>query len=129
MRYLVLLSPTSVPSTPPPPDLMEAIMQLGADATTAGALLDTAGLQPAGAALVRLAAGDVHVTDGPFTETKEIISYAVYDVASREEAIEWTSRFLRLHRDLWAGWEGEAQVLPFFTMPSGQVDAAGPQHR
>ena len=37
-----------------------------------------------------------------------MISYAIYDVRSRDEAVEWTSRFMRLHRDLWPGWEGEA---------------------
>jgi hypothetical protein len=31
----------------------------------------------------------VTVTDGPFTESKELISYALYDLRSREEAIEW----------------------------------------
>lgn len=45
MRYLVLLKGTT-PGTPPPPELMAAIMQLGEDATAAGALLDTAGLAP-----------------------------------------------------------------------------------
>ena len=40
MRYLVLLKGTT-PGTPPPPELMAAIMQLGEEATAAGALLDT----------------------------------------------------------------------------------------
>ncbi len=40
-----------------------------------------------------------------------MISYVVYDVVSKEEAVEWTSRFMTLHRDLWEGWEGEARVL------------------
>ena len=43
--------------------------------------------------------GRLGVTDGPFTETKELISYALYDVRSKEEAVEWTNRFLRLHQD------------------------------
>ena len=45
MRYLILLQGTN-PPTPPPAELMEAIMKLGADATKAGVLLDTAGLMP-----------------------------------------------------------------------------------
>jgi hypothetical protein len=111
MRYLILLSGVQ-PPTPPPPGLMEAIMKLGEEATQAGALLDTAGLAPSAAgARVELAAGNVTVTDGPFTESKEMISYALYDVRTKEEAVEWAARFIRIHRDLWAGWEGTAEVL------------------
>ncbi|MEV4460482.1 YciI family protein [Microbispora sp. NPDC049633] len=111
MRYMVLLR-AAQPATPPPADLMEAIAKLGQEATVAGALLDTAGLAPGvSGAAVRLAEGGLSVTDGPFAESKELISYALYDVRSKEEAVEWTSRFMRLHRDLWEGWEGEAEVV------------------
>ena len=111
MRYMLLLSGTN-PATPPPPALFEAIMKLGGEATEAGVLLDTAGLLPsASGARVSLAGGKVTVTDGPFTESKELISYALYDVRSKEEAIEWASRFVRLHRDLWPGWEGQTDIL------------------
>ncbi|MGW5264545.1 YciI family protein [Microbispora sp. NPDC004025] len=111
MRYMVLLR-AAQPATPPPADLMEAIAKLGQEATVAGALLDTAGLAPSvSGAAVRLAEGGLSVTDGPFAESKELISYALYDVRSKEEAVEWTARFMRLHRDLWEGWEGEAEVV------------------
>jgi hypothetical protein len=114
MRYMVLLK-AAQPSSPPPPDLMEAIAKLGEDATKAGALLDTAGLAPsAEGARVQLSGGRLSVTDGPFAEAKEMISYALYQVRSKEEAVEWASRFMRLHRDLWEGWEGEAEVLRVF---------------
>ena len=43
-----------------------------------------------------------------------MISYALYQVRTKAEAVEWTSRFMKLHRDLWAGWEGEASVLKVF---------------
>jgi hypothetical protein len=111
MRYMMLLSGTSPPA-PPPPELFEAIMKLGGEATEAGVLLDTAGLLPsASGARVSLAGGTVTVTDGPFTESKELISYALYEVRSREEAIEWASRFIKVHRDHWAGWEGTTDIL------------------
>ena len=114
MRYLVLLQ-AAQPDGPPPAELMEGIMRLGADATKAGALLDTAGLAPSAAgAKVGVVGGQLTVTDGPFTEAKEMISYALYQVRSKEEAVEWTSRFLRLHQETWPGWEGEAQVLRVF---------------
>ena len=122
MRYLILLKATQ-PASPPPAELMEAIMTLGAEATAAGALLDTAGLAPSAAgAQVRLYGGKLSVTDGPFAEAKETISYALYQVQSQEEAVEWASRFLKLHRDLWEGWEGEADVLKVF----GPEDFANP---
>ena len=111
MRYLMLLSGTN-PATPPPPALFEAIMKLGGEATAAGVLLDTAGLLPSQAgARVTLAGGKVTVTDGPFTESKELISYALYEVRSVQEAIEWASRFMKVHRDLWPGWEGNTDIL------------------
>ncbi|HEV2376171.1 MAG TPA: YciI family protein [Streptosporangiaceae bacterium] len=111
MRYIMLLSGTN-PATPPPPELFEAIMKLGGEATEAGVLLDTAGLLPSAAgARVALTGGNVTVTDGPFTESKELISYALYDVRSKEEAIEWASRFVKLHRDMWPGWEGQTDIL------------------
>jgi hypothetical protein len=99
-------------TTPPPPELMEAIATLGLEAARSGALLDTAGLLPSAAgAAVRLSGGELSVTDGPFAESKEVISYALYEVRSKAEAVEWTSRFMKLHRDLWPGWEGDAEVL------------------
>jgi hypothetical protein len=114
MRFLTLLR-AAHPDGPPPPELMAAIMQLGEEATASGALLDTAGLAPSAAgAKVALSGGDLSVTDGPFAEAKEVISYAIYDVGSRDEAVEWASRFVKLHRDSWPGWEGEVDVLKVF---------------
>lgn len=115
MRYLVLLKGTQ-PATPPPPELMEAIMQMGADATASGALIDNAGLEPSNTgARVRVTGGQLSVMDGPFAESKEFISYAVYEVASREEAVEWSSRFMNLHVEHWPGWEGECEVVKIFS--------------
>jgi hypothetical protein len=114
MRYLIMLKADQPPSQPPS-GLMDAIMKLGAEATAAGALLDTAGLAPSAAgAKVTLQGGQLSVTDGPFAEAKETISYALYQVRSKEEAVEWASRFMKLHRDFWPGWEGESEVLKVF---------------
>jgi len=119
MRYMVLLK-SGQTSSAPPEGLMEGIGKLGEEAMKSGALLDTAGLFPSAAgARVTVASGDLSVTDGPFTEAKEMISYALWEVRSKEEAIEWTSRFMKLHRDLWDGWEGEADVLQVFEPPPG----------
>jgi hypothetical protein len=71
---------------------------------------------------VRVRDGLLNVTDGPFAEAKETISYALYQVRSKEEAVEWASRFMKLHRDLWPGWDGESDVLRVF----GPEDFAPP---
>jgi hypothetical protein len=125
MRYLVVLESTP-PATPPPAELMARIMQLGEEATRAGALLDNAGLAPSAAgAKVTASAAGVQVTDGPFAESKEMISYAIYDTRTKEEAVEWTSRFMTLHHDLWPGWEGESRVLQVFGPEDFSQGAAG----
>jgi hypothetical protein len=114
MRYMVLLKGVQS-AEPPPSGLMEAIMELGAEATAAGALLDTAGLAPsATGARVQLSGGKLSVMDGPFAEAKEFISYALYQVHSKDEAVEWSSRFMKLHQDMWPGWEGEAEIRKIF---------------
>lgn len=123
MRYLVVLE-AAQPATPPPAELMARIMALGEEAARAGALLDNAGLAPSAAgAKVTVSAAGVQVTDGPFAESKEMISYALYDTRTKEEAVEWTSRFMALHHELWPGWEGEARVLRAF----GPEDMGPPQ--
>jgi hypothetical protein len=66
-------------------------------------------------ARVRVSGGKLTLTDGPFTEAKEVIGgYAVYQVKSREEAIKWTTRFMELHREHWSDWEGESEIRQIF---------------
>ncbi len=123
MRYITVLK-GSRPAGPPPEGLMAAIMDLGAEATASGALLDNAGLAPSAAgARVTVAAGELSVMDGPFAEAKEYISYAVYEVRSKEEAVEWASRFMQLHSDLWPDWQGECDVIKIM----GPEDFGPPQ--
>ena len=78
----------------------------------AGVLVDTGGLLPSAmGARVRLSGGKVTVIDGPFTEAKEVIGgYAVFNVKSKQEAIEWVKRFIGLHKEHWKGWEGESEI-------------------
>ncbi|WP_106399773.1 YciI family protein [Actinocorallia populi] len=117
MRYLVAFKSAS-PTEVPPPDLMEAVMSLSDEATKAGVLLDTGGLLPGsmGGARVGLFGGELTVADGPFAESREMVSYGIYQVRDKAEAVEWTGRFLALYRDLWPGWEGEADILEIFGM-------------
>ena len=70
---------------PPPQGLREGIAQLGEEAIKAGVLVQPGGLLPSKrGARVRLAGGKISVTDGPFTEAKELIGgFAIYDVKSK----------------------------------------------
>ena len=97
---------------PPPQELMDAIGQLGMEAGKAGVMVDMGGLLPSAVgARVRVAKGKLTITDGPFTEAKEVVGgFAIYSVGSREEAIEWTRRFMELHREHWPGWDGETEL-------------------
>ena len=74
--------------------------------TKAGVLLSTEGCQPSSkGARVRLSGGRIAVTDGPFTEAKELIGgFAIIQAKSKAEAIEWTKRFLEVAGD------GESEI-------------------
>jgi hypothetical protein len=123
MRFLIVLK-MAEDSGAPPAELFAAIDKLGREATQAGVLVETGGLHASAAgARVRLSGGKVTVTDGPFTESKELIaSYAMYELRSKEEAVEWTRRFIQLHQQHWPGWEGEAEVRQVF----GPIDFGSP---
>ena len=105
MRYmsLIRINEDNVPEGGPGPELMEEMGKLIEEMTKAGVLLDTAGLRPTEEGTrLRWNRGELSVTDGPFTETKEFIGgYAIIEAKSKEEAIEWTSRFLRIHGEDW----------------------------
>jgi hypothetical protein len=105
MRHLLLirLDPTAQPFNGPDPSLAEDMDKLLEEMTKAGVLLDTAGLRPLDEATrVRLAGGELTVVDGPFTESKEMIGgYCLLQTRSRDEAVEWASRFLRVHGPEW----------------------------
>jgi hypothetical protein len=117
MRFLIGLRTTAT-AGPPPPSLLDAIGKFGDEATSAGALVATGGLLPsASGARIRAAGGKLGV--GPLPDTERPIgAYAVYDVASKDEAIEWTSRFMQLHLQHWPGWEGEADIQQIFEPPA-----------
>jgi hypothetical protein len=117
MRFMTMVkSAENHRAGPPPKALMDAIAKLAEDAAKAGVFVEMGGLHPSAAgARVRLAGGEVKVIDGPFTEAKEVIGgYAVYDVKSKAEAIEWAVRFMNLHKQHWPGFEGETEVRQIF---------------
>jgi hypothetical protein len=114
MRYMMMVmgDENFRTSGPPPKELMDAIGQLGVEATKAGKMVSVGGLQHTSkGAKVRLNGGKLTVTDGPFTEAKEVIGgFTIMELTSKEEAIEEARKFMELHRQLWPTWDGECEV-------------------
>lgn len=106
MRYLGIYRPAAPEGTPPTAEHIAAMGNLIKEMTDAGVLLATEGCQPsAKGARVRYSGGRFTVTDGPFTETKELIAgFALFQVESKDEAIAWTKRFLEVAGD------GESEI-------------------
>ena len=111
MRFMMIVQHAENQG-PPPKALMDAIAALAEEETRSGRMLGSGGLAPtAQGARVRIANGKVTVTDGPFTETNEVLGgYAQFELKSREEAIQSAVRFMELHKKHWPGWEGSADV-------------------
>jgi len=94
MRFLM----TTTAGEPPDEQMMTEMGKFVEELSRTGVLLATGGLDPAGSR-VTAKDGKVTVTDGPFAEAKEaIISFALLDLRSKEEAIELSKRFWQIAR-------------------------------
>jgi hypothetical protein len=95
---------TTTAADPPDETMMAEMDRLVEEMTRKGVLLAAGGLDPSGTR-VTSSGGRITVTDGPFTEAKEtILSFALVEVRSKEEAIELSRRFWQI-----AG-SGEGQI-------------------
>ena len=99
-------------NTPPTPEEMARMGKVIEEGMKAGYLLATEGCMPTAlGACVRRSEGNVTVTDGPFTEAKEVVGgYAIFDARSKAHMLKWTERFMNLHKIHMPGWEGECEV-------------------
>jgi hypothetical protein len=88
-------------NTPPSVEEMTRMGKLVEEGFRAGWLVATEGCMPTNlGARVRQSNGKQSVTDGPFTESKEVIGgFAILQVKSKQEAIELTQRFLKVAGD------------------------------
>ena len=97
MRFLVMhkSNEENEAGVPPSPELMENMGKLMEESARAGVLLAAEGVHPSSkGARLSFSGGRRTVTDGPFAEAKELIAgFAVLQVESKEEAIEWATRF------------------------------------
>lgn len=123
MRVMVIVKATeeSEQGAMPGQDMLAAMGAYNEELVRAGVLLDGDGLRPSShGARVRFDdEGAATVVDGPFTETKELVSgYWIFEVSSREEAIEWARR---------APFRGgELEVRPF-SVPEDFGEAFTPE--
>ena len=126
MRFMMLMIPKgyekATPGTMPDAKAVAAMMKYNESLQKAGVLLALDGLHPPSmGARVSFAGGKPHVTDGPYTEAKEILGgYWMIQVKSKEEAVEWAKRC--------PGSENEVieirQVQEFSDFPAGVKEAA-----
>ncbi|WLG87409.1 YciI family protein [Pseudomonas cucumis] len=96
MRFMIIVkaSPDSEAGVMPSEELMTAMGNFNEELAKAGILIDCDGLQPSSkGARVRFSGDQRTVIDGPFAATKELIAgYWLWQVKSKEEAIEWVKR-------------------------------------
>jgi hypothetical protein len=118
MRFMMIYKPADLAKleggVPPSQEEMAAMGGFIGELAQKGILLATDGLMgSATGARVKQADGKVTVTDGPFTETKELIAgFAIVQVASKADAIELSKRFLKIAGD------GESEVRQMYDAPA-----------
>ena len=96
MRFMVMVKSNEVTEKGvlPPKEVFDAMDKFNEELVKAGVLLAAEGLQASSkGARVQFGEGKPQVTDGPFTEAKELIAgFWLLQVTSKEEAIEWACR-------------------------------------
>ncbi|SBV27728.1 Uncharacterized conserved protein [Micromonospora krabiensis] len=101
MRYMLMhkLDEDQPGAFDPSPEFIERMGAFVGEAAKAGVLLAGEGLEKSSKESGRITAekGKTTITDGPFTETKELIAgFALMEVRSKDEAMEWAKRFVDL---------------------------------
>jgi hypothetical protein len=115
MKFLMLIKHSEdYRGQPIPQALMDAMGEFVNEGFKSGILKDTAGLKPTSEGFrVRLSKKQLKVSDGPFTESKEVVGgYAMVELPSKEAALEVAREFMDLHRIHWPAFEGECEVRP-----------------
>lgn len=127
MRYMFLTSGAETGAIPPQA-MIDAIEQLTEQEIAAGRMLARGGLMPTamGSARMESRRGNLKLTDGPFTETKEVLGgFAIFEFATREEALASLQSFMELHHEHWPEWEGVCEMRPMFGFGATSAAVAG----
>ncbi len=115
MKFLMMIKHAEQTQPFQPPDsLNDAMGKFVTEGFTKGWLKDTAGLKPTREGRrIRSKGGKLTVTDGPFTEAKEIVGgYAIVETKTTAEALEIAHTFMELHRIHIPDFECESEVRP-----------------
>ena len=115
MKFLMFIKHPEVDRVVPPPKaLMDAMEKFVGESFAKGVLKDTGGLKPTKEAVrIRSKNGKLTTTDGPFTESKEVIGgWAIVETKTREEAMAIAHQFMELHRVHWPEFECESEIRP-----------------
>ena len=125
MQYMFLVT-SAENDGPPPMRLMEEMAKLSERAVANGTMILNGGLMPTSQAVrLRLKGGKTLITDGPFTETKEVIGgFAIMQFPTREAAIESLKEFMELHRLYAEGWDGMCEMRPIAAMSEVHASCA-----
>lgn len=128
MRFMVIVkaSKDSEAGVMPSEELLAAMAKYNEELVKAGVMLDGAGLQASSkGARVRFSVDKRTVIDGPFTETKELIAgYWIFQVKSKEEAIEWVKRCPNPHDE-----DSEIEIRQMFELEDFGESEAVDRHR
>ena len=119
MKYLMLIKHAeSLRSEKIPQGLLDAMGVFVEDALKSGVVKETAGLKATSEGFrVRQSGGKLTVTDGPFTEAKEVVGgYAMVEAKSKQEALKLARQFMELHLAHWPAFVGECEVRPLEDM-------------
>ena len=110
----------------PDEKLLAAMGAFFEEGTKSGVILAGEGLQPSSKGVrVRYSGSKRTVIDGPFAETKELIAgYAIIQVNSRDEAIEWTKQFVTVDAPGRLGGESDCEIRQIFEIEDFPVNAA-----
>jgi hypothetical protein len=122
VRYMMLIThPETYRMEDVPQSLFAAMDKFVSENQKSGVLVDTAGLQKTDKAVrVRVKNRKVTITDGPFSETKEVVGgYALVEAKSRDHALEIAKQFIELHRIHWPEFDGYCDVRPLETGEPG----------
>ena len=112
MRVMIIVraNKNSEAGRMPGPDVLAQMQKFNEEVAAAGVLVGMGGLQPsANGKRVNSSGGKRMILDGPFAETKELIAgYAIWEVASMDEAMAWVARFPE------TGEDDEIEIRPMY---------------
>jgi hypothetical protein len=114
MRFLCLYKPAKAEGTPPRQEEMAEMGKLIEESFKSGILLATEGCLPTSlGARIRRTDGQFKVTDGPFTEAKELVGgFALISTKSKDEAVAFTKKFMNIAGD------GEVEIRQVYEQPA-----------